>query len=338
MDNTDYIQKRSFLWANVETILENLSSRRESKKNDSDSLFDSSGENTVSKINFKTDYKNLSKFEALMMEKEALGLYVSGNPLNEFEPLLEFVRNIVDDPTIYFVLIEKVKKVFTRAGAMMLVMNITMPHESLEGVIFSKKAMELSSVVQEKQIFIVKGKIQEPKNKKEESVADGDNGAVEEIKEFVELTKLIFDMAVPFEDGIMTLLEKAELPLSNTRKEIVQRLDWNKLIVNPDEYEEMIKEEGEGGKLSKHKEKHPVSSAATPQEGNLLKNKTVSIKISSKLGIEKAKEIKSNLSKVELANAHKAIIEIEHGGKWRTIAGDFWIDSGYYEGIKKLVS
>ena len=330
MDNTDYIQKRSFLWANVETILENLSSRRESKKNDSDSLFDSFGDDSPSKISFKTEYNNLSKFETLMMEKEALGLYVSGNPLNEFEPLLEFVRNIVDDPAIYFVLIEKIKKVFTRAGAMMLVMNITMPHESLEGVIFSKKAMELSSVVQEKQIFIVKGKIQEPKNKKEESVADGDNGTVEEIKEFVELTKLIFDMAVPFEDGIMTLLEKAELPLSNTRKEIVQKLDWNKLIINPDEYEEMIKEDSESGKLIN---KTPLVNGSKSQTLGI-----VTIKISSKIGIDKAKEIKTKLSKVELANAHKAIIEIEHEGKWRTIGGDFWIDATYYESIKKLVS
>ena len=267
------------------------------------------------------------------MEKEALGLYVSGNPLNEFEPLLEFCRNIVDDPTIYFVLIEKIKKVFTKAGAMMLVMSITMPHESLEGVIFSKKAMELSSVVQEKQIFIVKGKIQEPKNKKEESVADGDNGAVEEIKEFVELTKLIFDMAVPFEDGIMTLLEKAELPLSNTRKEIVGKLDWNKLIINPDEYEEMIKEDSEERKSTKKNvQKIPLAKGSKSQTLGV-----VTIKISSKLGIDRAKEIKTNLSKVELANAHKAIIEIEHEGKWRTIAGDFWIDSGYYNGIKGLV-
>jgi DNA polymerase III alpha subunit len=315
MDNTDYIQKRSFLMANVENILENISSRRESKKNESDSLFGSSEEDTSSKINFKTEYKNLSKFEALMMEKEALGLYVSGNPLNEFEPLLEFCRNVVDDPTIYFVLIEKIKKVFTKAGAMMLVMNITMPNQSLEGVIFSKKAMQLSSVVAEKKIFIVKGKIQEPKNKKEEGVADEDNGAVEEIK------KLIFDTAVPFESGILSLLERAELPLSNTRKEIVEKLDWNELLFYPDKFEEMIKDENIIKKIT----------SKTP------KIETIIIKISSKLGIEKAKEIKSKLSKTPQNGYVKAVIKVEHDGNWKTMENDFWIEKGYYETIQNLV-
>lgn len=321
MDNTDYIQKRSFLMANVENILENISSRRESKKNESDSLFGSSDEDKSSKINFKTQYKNLSKFEALMMEKEALGLYVSGNPLNEFEPLLEFCRNVVDDPTIYFVLIEKIKKVFTKAGAMMLVMNITMPYQSLEGVIFSKKAMQLSTVVEEKKIFIVKGKIQEPKNKKEESVGDEDNGSVEEIKEFVELTKLIFDMAVPFESGILSLLEKAELPISNTRKEIIEKLDWGELLFYPDKFEEMIKDVNVTKKI----------------EPLVQSNESVTIKISSSLGIDKAKEIKLNLSKTPQHNHIKAIIKIEHGGSWKTMPNDFWIEKGYYEGIKELV-
>ncbi len=328
MDNTNYIQKRSFLWANVENILENLSSRRESKKNDSDNLFDSFDDTTTSKISFKTDFKNLSKFETLTMEKEALGLYVSGNPLNEYEPLLEFVRNITDDPTIYFVLIEKIKKVFTKAGAMMLVMNITMPYDSLEGVIFSKKAMELSSVVQEKKIFIVKGKIQEPKNKKEEVLDGNDSGSVEEIKEFVELTKLIFDMAVPFESGVLSLIEKLELPLSNTRKEIINNLNWAELLSDPNTFEEMIKDD---------KASLPMTKKLTIDTTKPLELQTVTIKINSKIGIEKAKEIKSNLSKIELPNSYKAIIKIEHNKEWKTIDGDFWIDSGYYNGIKSLV-
>jgi DNA polymerase III alpha subunit len=307
--------------ANVENILENISSRRESKKNESDSLFGSIEESSSSKISFKTKYKNLSKFEALMMEKEALGLYVSGNPLNEFEPLLEFCRNVVDDPTIYFVLIEKIKKVFTKAGAMMLVMNITMPYRSLEGVIFSKKAMQLSTVVAEKKIFIVKGKIQEPKNKKEEVVGDEDNGSVEEIKEFVELTKLIFDMAVPFESGILSLLEKAELPISNTRKEIVEKLDWNELLFYPHMFEEMIKD-------------FSVTKKIEPKPQN---DEIVVIKISSNLGIDKAKEIKSNLSKTPQHNYIKAVIKIEHGGSWKTMENDFWIECTYYQSIKNLV-
>jgi hypothetical protein len=335
MDNTDYIQKRSFLMANVENILENISSRRESKKNESDSLFGSS-EDTSSKINFKTQFKNLSKFETLMMEKEALGLYVSGNPLNEYEPLLEFCRNVVDDPTIYFVLIEKIKKVFTRAGAMMLVMNITMPHDSLEGVIFSKRAMELSSVVQEKKIFIVKGKIQEPKNKKDEAVDDNDNGSIEEIKEFVELTKLIFDFAVPFESGILTMIEKSESPLSNTRKEILEKLDWSQLLTDPESFEEMINESDKKIESEKTTKPHPEE---TIKAKLIIKDniKTVTIKISSKLGIEKAKEIKSMLSKTEIPNCHKAIIKIEHAGNWKTMENNFWIEKDYYETIKDLV-
>jgi hypothetical protein len=321
MDNTDYIQKRSFLMANVENILENISSRRESKKNESDSLFGSSDEDKSCKINFKTQYNNLSKFEALMMEKEALGLYVSGNPLNEFEPLLEFCRNVVDDPTIYFVLIEKIKKVFTKAGAMMLVMNITLPNQSLEGVIFSKKAIELSSIVSEKKIFIVKGKIQEPKNKKVENLEGDDSVEVEEIKEFVELTKLIFDMVVPFESGILSLLERAELPISNTRKEIIEKLDWSQLLFYPDKFDEMIKDVN-------------IIKKIAPKTQN---DETVTIKISSNLGIDKAKEIKSNLSKTPQHNYIRAIIKVEHGGSWKTMPNDFWVEKGYYETVKELV-
>jgi hypothetical protein len=315
-----FVEKRSFLASNVETILENISSRREANKIDTDDLFGDDETLTGSKITWKKSPKNRTKLELLMMEKEALGLYVSGNPLVDYQNLQTWVQTQTNDDDIHLVIVEKIKKIFTKQNQMMLGLMITTPEESLEGIVFPKRALALSSILQEKSMFWVKGKIEEPKQKKKpvpEKVekSESEEGDVpevmeSEVKEYVESKKLLVDWLCRFEDGVIKIFEELELPLSNTRKEIIRDVDWSAVFEDPTE---IIK-------LSDHKHT-PISQASVRE---------VTLRLDKKFPLAKIKEIKSKLSKEPKDGYLKVILEVEHLGEFKKVNGDHWIEESYY--------
>jgi hypothetical protein len=331
MSNTknqaNFVETRSFLMANVERILGSISSRREAKKIDVDDLFGSFDEPAQVSSNWVTDYKTLSKLDILMMEKEILGLYVSGNPLQEYVQMQEWVREVTGYDDMYIVVVEKIKKIFTKAGAMMLGMNITIiPEEGkeaqIEGVVYSKKTPDLSPILEEKKLFWVKGKLQEPKEKPKTEVApaDSEDGEpVVETREYVENTKLIFDEACGFGVGVLSLFANGESPLSNPRREILESVNWSKVTQDPSLLGQDLDE-----------------SIDIPAHYEL-----VQITIRDTLSIDKVKEIKSRLilteDDVKPATHLKAKLKIIHNGKEKNMDKNFWIEKRYFSEIKDLV-
>jgi hypothetical protein len=330
MSNTknqaNFVDTRSFLMANVERILGSISSRREAKKIDVDDLFGSFDEPAQISSNWITDYKTLSKLDILMMEKEILGLYVSGNPLQEYVQMQEWVREVTGYDDVYIVVVEKIKKIFTKAGAMMLGMNITIiPEEGkeaqIEGVVYSKKTPDLSPVLEEKKLFWVKGKLQEPKEKPKVEVApsDADDGEpAVETREYVENTKLIFDEACGFGVGVLSLFASGESPLSNPRREILESVNWSKVTQDPS----LLGQDFDESDVPAYYE-------------------TVQITIRDSLSIDKVKEIKSKLilteDEVQPGTHFKAKLKIIHNNKEKNMDKNFWIEKGYYNEIKGLV-
>jgi hypothetical protein len=326
-NSSNFIDTRSFLIANVEKILSSVSSRREAKKIDTDDLFGDFAGPVNAKANWVTDYKKLSKLDILMMEKEILGLYVSGNPLQEYIEMQSWVREVCGYDDMYIVIVEKIKKIFTKAGAMMLGMNITIiPEEGkeaqIEGVVYSKKTPALSPVLEEKKIFWVKGKLQEPKEKPKTEVApsDSDDGEpVVETREYVENTKLIFDEASRFEMGILPMFESGEYKISDPRREILQGINWSVVTQDPD----------------------LLYSGSDEAQAQLAHYETVQLTIRDSIAIDKVKEIKHNLllseDNLKPQTHYKAKLKVIHNGKEKNMDKNFWIEKGYYNEIKGLV-
>jgi DNA polymerase III alpha subunit len=306
---SDFVAKRSLLISNVENLLENISSRRESKKNEADDLFDFGGESTSSDFILQPIAQNKSKLDLLMMEKEILGLYVSGNPLAEYQDIVNWLRLQTDEPNLHLVLVEKIKKIFTKNGKMMLGMNITTTNEQLEGVVYSKNTPELSSILTEKEIFWVKGLIRDPEQKKreleEEADPDADSPELTEVKEFVESKKLVFELASPFVAGINKIIAGATITLEI--KNTLDRIDWQALLSDP---------------------KNLVTKTQ--------KNTQVEILLDSKFTLEQIKWIKSRLKKQPNDNDYQAIISVEHGGKIKKVAGEFFVTQEDYAQILKV--
>jgi hypothetical protein len=325
IDQSNIVETRSFLIANVDRILENVSSRREAKKIDADDLFGDLGDANLTKVNWRTEYKNLSKLDILMMEKEILGLYVSGNPLQEYAQLQEWVREVTGFDDIYLVVVEKIKKIFTKAGAMMLGMNITiLPEEGkdaqIEGVVYSKRTPVLSPVLEEKKIYWVKGKLVEPKEKPkavETEPAEVDESIVEQ-REYVEATKLIFDEGCSIDQGILPIFASSDYSLSTPRREILERVNWSKVALDP----HLVFEQHAELKVNKNFE-------------------TKQITIRDTIAIDKVKEIKHNLkldTNLDADNYYRVLLKIIHNGLTKDIDKEYYIAKDYYSSIQNLVS
>lgn len=327
IDQSNIVETRSFLIANVERILENISSRREAKKIDTDDLFGDVGQHNETKVNWKNEYKKLSKLDILMMEKEILGLYVSGNPLQEYSELQQWVREVTGFDDIYLVVVEKIKKIFTKAGAMMLGMNITiLPQEDkeaqIEGVVYSKRTPVLSPILEEKKIYWVKGKLSEPKEKTKPTEtgepAEIDDTIVEQ-REYVEATKLIFDEACKIDQGVMPIFQGSDYSLSQPRREILEQVNWAKVALDPS--------------LISQQDQH--------QDLKINKNYELKlVTITDSINIDKVKEIKRNLRQETNLSAdqyHKVVLKVIHNGMTKDILKDYWIAKDYYDEIKNLV-
>ncbi len=230
----NFVDIRSFLWFNVDKILESIAIKKNQNKNDTDDLFSISTENNLlakptSIFRKKFDLK--SELKILQEEKEALGIYVSGNPLKKFQPVLKWARSIALVDNLYLVLIEKIKKVFTKRGSMMLIFNLTSNEFEAEGVVFSKNFIRISAIAQEKKLFWVLGKLNQNKKNKEEDDS------------YAEADKLLIEEIAPLEKGFIEILENQDISISQQRKDIINSINWEKIETNPNLIEKTLNSE-----------------------------------------------------------------------------------------------
>jgi hypothetical protein len=254
---------RSFLAHNVETILENISARRLDKKNESQDLFALGGEDLENTIRWKTDYQINPRIEVLQREKESLGVYMTGRPLDDFEPLLAEMRRIFrQESGLHLAIVEKVKKIFTKSQTMMFALQLTLIDREIEGVIFSRKAMLYSPILEEDRLYWVIGRIDGDENKvkggqaeeleaadeeKKEKISEEntlsassededaapEEPKVEKIEEYREKPKMIIDHIGSFDEGFIKFLTSGEKDYSDTLPENFPKdLNWAQMIQN----------------------------------------------------------------------------------------------------------
>jgi DNA polymerase III alpha subunit len=305
--NDDYIFTRSFLIANVENLLENLGQRRQGKKIESDDLFGDAENNTVEEMKFVTDFENKSKLDILLQEKDFLGLYISGNPLQDYSDLVRWIQDNTYRDDIYLIVINKIRKIFTKANKMMFALAISTPDQDLEAVIFPKKAMAFSPILQEKELFWVKGKFSQKEKKEVEKISEEG-----EVREFDELPKILIDEIQPFANGIAPLFETESLNLTPNRQKMIDSLDWNLLKMNPQAFiNNTLKSNTDQGLVVK-------------KDSSNIDQEKLTLKLKKALGTTKLKEIKANLSKTPKEGYKEVQIEVEGENGWKKAKGQYW--------------
>lgn len=248
-----HVRVRSFLINNLDIILENIAARRERKKHDTEDIFSILEDDSSTGIHWKRDIPLKTNMELLMIEKESLGVYMSGNPLEDFEHIRDAVRFASGlGNNLHLAIVEKVKKIFTKSQNMMFALQLTLPDSQIEGVIFSKKAMEYSSILVEKELYWIIGRVDEKKSKSRDSISletpnEGDNLTYSEnenlqtvelsedkpVAEFVEKPKLLISHIARFETGLKEFFKSYENPAPDSFLSAIPSTDWLSVKADP---------------------------------------------------------------------------------------------------------
>lgn len=139
------------------------------------SLFGSTQDKTVHSITLEKAPPATPE-ERLSWEKEFLGLYISGHPLDAFREKLKnkqtldiasIKKNMPAGATIVIVgMVSRLKEFFTKKGDAMAFLEISDYGESIEAVVFPKTLLELKSILVPESCVVVKGKLSERNGQK----------------------------------------------------------------------------------------------------------------------------------------------------------------------------
>jgi len=231
--DADFVEIRSFLAANVEGILSAIAARRSSEKIDSQDLFGMSGEDSSGVVlPWTLNFPKIPKIQILQKEKDSLGLFISGNPLEAYKEILFYVREITGKDNIHLVLVNKIKKIFTKSGVMMLALDMVSPEymENIEGIIFPKIAAEYSPILEEAEIYWLVGRELVRKAKSVE--VEGSENA----QQYEQGTKIGVETMTSFVTGPISLLNKIGFDLAINRRGKIENMDFTVLRTAPEKF------------------------------------------------------------------------------------------------------
>ena len=321
-DSRNYVYIRSFLASNLEVLLESLGQRRADQKIDSEDLFGAASPVALDKsIHYNRDVTPTSRLEVLLQEKEALGLYVSGNPLEDYRRLAEWAKQVSYRDDVYLVVLNKIRKIFTKKGHMMFALDLSTPEGDYEGIIFPKKAMDFSTVLQERDLFFVRGKLDQKDEKTVSKVSEDG-----EVQEYDELPKILIDNLVPFEQGLPGLLADDEATMSSlTFQRNTDGLDWVHLKEDP---ASLFSDSPHPVPPVNALENTPAGPAPVPPTPEVKPDATpVPVRLTRALGLERIKHIKTRLQRVPQPGLQPVFVEVESAaGQFKRAKGDFWLD------------
>ena len=181
----EFEQTRSTLMASFETILDSIADSSKKSYKGQVSMFDLGGEqedtNELEKLKYNyTTVKEYTDKELLSMEKEMLGLYISGHPLEEFRKEIEEYTNIntmqiqegldeyaetnklpyKDGQAVkYAGIINSIKKKFTKNNKIMAFITIEDLYGSIETIAFENCYQASGNSLMEDNIVMVEGRL-----------------------------------------------------------------------------------------------------------------------------------------------------------------------------------
>ena len=178
----DALGERNQMLFNMEDALAYNKESGKEKKNQN-SLFTLIPDQSSIPDSWLKPTEQASQHDKLLWEKELLGLYISGHPLDKFKDKLEKIKTKIGNvkkltdnmPLVTAGMIEEAKKINTKKGAPMIFMKLSDYTDSIENVIFPKIFEKYASIIHEGNCVAVKGRV---------SIRNGEHSIlVEEIKE-----------------------------------------------------------------------------------------------------------------------------------------------------------
>ena len=183
----EFEQTRSTLMASFEEILDSISDSAKKNFKGQVSMFDLGGgseDNNESELEkLKYNYHTLKEYtekELLEMEKEMLGLYISGHPLSNLKEKIDRLTNInslkvrsaIDEQietgkytyrdgqiVKYAGIIDSIKKKYTKTNKIMAFVNIEDLYGSMEVIVFENVYQRAGNCLLEDNIVYIEGRI-----------------------------------------------------------------------------------------------------------------------------------------------------------------------------------
>lgn len=316
-------------------MLDYVAVQRQLSKINADNLFAEHDDYTTSHpIKWRTPISSLDPLTILIKEKDSLGLFVSGNPLEQFVPLQSWLREFTYTDNLYLVLTGSIKKIYTKAGSMMFAMQLYTSDQELEGIIFPKIALQYSEILEEHRLYWCRGSISKKtkRNTKSstelldqldttvtaESRSTSDTAIDEQtitatvdddIPEYEELPKLLIDSITQFSRGVQGLFEDTH-SLSKHQISILNHIPWSEFLRTPTRITSIINDVS-------HNE---LPKTSTISQRNAC-HQTVTIRIPKSAGPELLKVIKQHASSHPGPEMVLVELWIEHGNEYKKVKG-----------------
>jgi len=168
----DKFGERNALLTNLEKILEYHKETKNNNSANQSSLFSLAGEELKFASLKLEEAEPISFDEKLKLEKELLGLYISGHPLDKYrEKMSKAKLNIPaikrfgnQTPVIFVAMIEQVKKIFTKKGEPMAFLKLLDIDDEIEAVVFPQTLKDYGHLLLEDKCVIIKGKTSDRNN------------------------------------------------------------------------------------------------------------------------------------------------------------------------------
>ena len=174
----EFEQTRSTLLASFETIIDTINDTSKKTMQGQVTMFDL-GKTEDEKIeNMKYKFTTLKEFdekELLSMEKEMLGIYISGHPLEKFRKNIEKVATINTlqmiqmkeqndfsqdgKPVKYVGIINSIKKKYTKKNTLMAFMTVEDLYGSTEIIVFDSCYSKAQNILLEENIVLIEGRL-----------------------------------------------------------------------------------------------------------------------------------------------------------------------------------
>ncbi len=162
----DAFGERGHMIANLDDLL--LYNKESATETNQDSLFGLMADaSTVPTLRLK-DAPAVSVRERLVWEKELLGLYVSGHPLETYKDKLDkrdlSIKQIKEGlktgmQVVAYGVLEEVKPILTKGGDKMLFVKIGDETSSIEAVVFPKTLKQLEQIFMQDACIAIKGRL-----------------------------------------------------------------------------------------------------------------------------------------------------------------------------------
>lgn len=155
----DFGFTRKCLFNNLDTLAESARKMAEVRKNSASSLFGAEELNADTKINIMVDNSEFEAMEKLGYEKEILGIYISGHPLDKFfEEIngIEYTKSIDFEnlkgggEILSIGKVENFKSLMSKSGKRYGILEILDFYSSFETTIFESHIEEIETIIKER--------------------------------------------------------------------------------------------------------------------------------------------------------------------------------------------